>query len=381
MATWKRILVEGDAEGINGNPVVVTTGVPISVSLKDPDSAEGGGALGSLSSTTVDAVNDVALVWDADADVWKQMPVDQFIVNMAYDELVISQSRFHTLNYDAGWGIKDQANNEILSVTSGENGNPLDTGVLAGYWLKTKWLRIPDDSSPEKEISFLAPTGNYTQTQVYQLPAAYPSSNGQVLSSTTSGVMSWTSNGGGGGGGGSDSFNTISVPGQTDIVADNGNDTLNITAGNGIALTTTPASDTLSIAVNATTTEIPEGTRLYYTDARVNTYLSTNLNFSEAPVVQITGNTNLTDTHANRFLECTNGGAITLSITAGIRRSAEIVVMQANTGAVTIEAGQGVTLRNTTPFTNLTAEQYALIGLKQLGDTDVWVITGERKLA
>lgn len=275
---------------------------------------------------------------------------------------------------------------------------------------------------------------------------------------------------GGGGGGGSDSFNTIAVPGQSNIVADHGNDTLNITAGNGIALTTTPASDTLNIAVDATTTEIPEGTNLYYTsarvdariaaasvtnladvtsagsgaiitsaertklsgiaagaevnvnadwtaasgdaqilnkptiptdlsdltgdtgdvpegtnlyftEARVGAYLNANLNFSEAPVTQITGNTTLTDAHANRFLECINGGAITLSISAGIRRSAEIVVMQASTGAVTIAAGAGVTLRNTTPFTNLTAEQYALVGLKQLGTTDVWVITGERKPA
>jgi uncharacterized Zn-binding protein involved in type VI secretion len=282
-----------------------------------------------------------------------------------------------------------------------------------------------------------------------------------------------------GGGGGSDSFNTIAVPGQSDIEADSGNDTLNITAGNGIALTTTPASDTLNIAVDATTTEIPEGTNLYYTDARVaansavvantaknsyptadasklagiaagaevnvnadwtatsgdaqilnkptlsavatsgayadlsgtptiptdlsdltgdtgdvpegtnlyftetrvQTYLSANLNFSEAPVVQINGSTALTDTHANKFIECTNGGAITLSISAGIRRSAEIVVMQASTGAVTITAGANVTLRNTTPFLNITAEQYALVGLKQLGTTDVWVITGERKLA
>jgi hypothetical protein len=127
------------------------------------------------------------------------------------------------------------------------------------------------------------------------------------------------------------------------------------------------------------TGDVPEGTNLYFTEARVGTYLSANLNFSEAPVIQITGNTALTDAHANRFLECTNGGAITLSISASIRRSAEIVVMQAGTGAVTITAGAGVTLRNTTPFLNITAEQYALIGLKQLGTTDVWVITGERK--
>lgn len=146
-------------------------------------------------------------------------------------------------------------------------------------------------------------------------------------------------------------------------------------------LSGTPTIPTDLSDLTGDTGDVPEGTNLYFTEARVGTYLSANLNFSEAPVIQITGNTNLTDTHANRFLECTNGGAITLSISAGIRRSAEIVVMQASTGAVTIAAGAGVTLRNTTPFTNLTAQQYALVGLKQLGTTDVWVITGERKPA
>jgi hypothetical protein len=165
-----------------------------------------------------------------------------------------------------------------------------------------------------------------------------------VLSTNGVGTTSWITIGGGGGA-------VDSVNGQTGVVV-------------------------------LDTDDISEGsTNLYYTDTRVGTYLSANLNFSEAPITQITGNTNLTDAHANRFLECINGGAITLSISAGIRRSAEIVVMQASTGAVTIAAGAGVTLRNTTSFTNLTAEQYALIGLKQLGTTNVWVITGERKTA
>ena len=73
----------------------------------------------------------------------------------------------------------------------------------------------------------------------------------------------------GGGGGGGHSFGTIAVPGESDIVADSGNDTLNINAGNGIDLTTNATTDTLTIAVDASTTEIPEGTNLYHTTARV----------------------------------------------------------------------------------------------------------------
>lgn len=72
-----------------------------------------------------------------------------------------------------------------------------------------------------------------------------------------------------GGGGGGHSFGKVAVPGQTTIEADSGNDTLNINAGNGIDLTTNATTDTLTIAVDATTTDIPEGTNEYYTAAKV----------------------------------------------------------------------------------------------------------------
>ena len=72
-----------------------------------------------------------------------------------------------------------------------------------------------------------------------------------------------------GGGGGGHSFGKVAVPGQTTIEADSGNDTLNVNAGNGIDLTTNATTDTLTIAVDATTTDIPEGTNEYYTAAKV----------------------------------------------------------------------------------------------------------------
>jgi hypothetical protein len=190
-----------------------------------------------------------------------------------------------------------------------------------------------------------------------------------------------SSSGGGGGGGGSDSFNTIAVPGQSDIVADSGNDTLNITAGNGIALTTTPASDTLTIAVDATTAEIPEDTNLYYTDTRVQEYLTAEKISASYPTLTLNGSTFLTSVHEQKMLLCDNGSGMTLQINTGMSKDAEILVYQAGTGAVTISAGSGVTINNTSLFLDITAEQYAIIGLKKLGASEVWVVTGERKLA
>ena len=59
---------------------------------------------------------------------------------------------------------------------------------------------------------------------------------------------------GGGGGGGSDSFNTIQVNGQTDVVADSGNDTLTLAAGTNLAITTNATTDTITFTPSLTPT-------------------------------------------------------------------------------------------------------------------------------
>jgi hypothetical protein len=48
----------------------------------------------------------------------------------------------------------------------------------------------------------------------------------------------------------SDSFSTISVSGQSNVVADSATDTLTLAAGSGITLTTNPTTDTVTIAAS-----------------------------------------------------------------------------------------------------------------------------------
>ena len=50
------------------------------------------------------------------------------------------------------------------------------------------------------------------------------------------------------GGGGSETFKTISVSGQDDIVADTATDTLTLSASGGISISTTAASDTINLS-------------------------------------------------------------------------------------------------------------------------------------
>lgn len=53
---------------------------------------------------------------------------------------------------------------------------------------------------------------------------------------------------GAGGGGGGDSFRTISVSGQSDVVADSATDTLTLEAGSNVTITTDASTDTITIS-------------------------------------------------------------------------------------------------------------------------------------
>lgn len=61
---------------------------------------------------------------------------------------------------------------------------------------------------------------------------------------------------GAGGGGASDSFATIAVSGQSDVVADSATDTLTLAAGSGITITTDAGTDTITVAAATRATTI-----------------------------------------------------------------------------------------------------------------------------
>ncbi len=74
---------------------------------------------------------------------------------------------------------------------------------------------------------------------------------GQVLKYNGTVWVNDTDSTGGGGGGSSNSFATISVAGQTNVVADSSTDTLTLIAGNNITITTDAATDTITINATA----------------------------------------------------------------------------------------------------------------------------------
>ena len=71
-------------------------------------------------------------------------------------------------------------------------------------------------------------------------------SNGQVLSTDGSGTLSFVNNSGGGGS--QNLFQTVAVSGQSNVVADSTTDTLTLAAGSGMTITTDASSDTITFA-------------------------------------------------------------------------------------------------------------------------------------
>ena len=68
--------------------------------------------------------------------------------------------------------------------------------------------------------------------------------NGQVLTTDGSGAFTFTTVSGGA----SNTFGTVAVSGQTNVVADSSTDTLTLAAGSGMTITTTPGTDTITFA-------------------------------------------------------------------------------------------------------------------------------------
>lgn len=100
-------------------------------------------------------------------------------------------------------------------------------------------------------------TNALTINNVYSFPTS-DGSNGQVLQTNGAGTLSFATVSGGGGEANENSFETISVAGQSDVVADTTTDTLTLAAGSNVTITTNASTDTITIAATDTNTQLTE---------------------------------------------------------------------------------------------------------------------------
>jgi plastocyanin len=101
-------------------------------------------------------------------------------------------------------------------------------------------------------ISFNNSTGYITRSGISVTQAA-ASGNGSLVYNNTTGVLTYTPPdlSSAGGGTASDSFTTIAVAGQNNVVADSSADTLTLVAGTGMSITTNASTDTITFTNTA----------------------------------------------------------------------------------------------------------------------------------
>ena len=143
--------------------------------------------------------------------------------------------------------ITEQANltltGELDAATLDISGNSdLDGDLLVGGNLSldgsNKELRFYEGTN---YVGFEAPA--LSADQIWVLPAA-DGTSGYALKTDGSGTLSWGLAGG-------NAFETISVSGQSDVVADSSSDTLTLVGGTGLAITTAAGSDTITFTNTA----------------------------------------------------------------------------------------------------------------------------------
>jgi hypothetical protein len=432
-----------------GSGAIITTSERTQIGTNASNIAANASAISTLDGEAIKSVN--SLLPTAGAITLDTDDIGEGGTNLYYTDARVD-ARVAALDLATETYVNTQVGNEASARISADSSLQGQINTLAG----SVSTNATDISNLENGI------GNVTSLN--SLTGAVTLSAGSNVTLNQSGNNIEISSSGGGGGGGSDSFNTIAVPGQSSIVADHGNDTLNINAGTGVVITTNAGTDTLTIGttisvnsepadasgdISVDTSLIPEGTNLYYTEARVSANVNVAANTAKLAGIEAgaevnvnadwnatsgdaeilnkptipddisqlggstddlaEGQTNLyyTDTRVQtyltaekiranyptatysvaftlsasdeqKFLVCNSSSAFAVTIPSGLGADAEVLVYQAGTGKISITAGSGVTLRNTSNFASSTAEQYAIIGLKQIGSSNVWVVTGER---
>lgn len=142
-------------------------------------------------------------------------------------------------------------------VPAGVSGSGGSGGSGTSYILPAATTSILGGVKVDGNTITINGSGVITSSQ-YTLPTASTSTLGGVkvdgtTITITGGIISAVG-GSGGGGVASDSFKTISVSGQNDVVADGSSDILTLVAGSGISITTNATADSITFTNNAAVT-------------------------------------------------------------------------------------------------------------------------------
>jgi hypothetical protein len=177
-----------------------------------------------------------------------------------------------------------------------------------------------------------------------------------------------------------DSFKTISVSGQTDVVADSATDTLTLAAGSNMTLTTAAGSDTITFAATDTNTTYSAGTGLalggttFSLNAGLNNLTDTTITSPAAGHILIYDNTN--SIFENALLTAGTGIGITNAdgaITITNSSPDQTVALTAGTGIGVSGTYPNFTIANTATgdnaFGNIAVSGQTTIAADSTNDT------------
>lgn len=199
-----------------------------------------------------------SLIADAASDSFKN-------ISVSGQSDVVADSPTDTLTFEAGTGITITTNpsTDTVTITNSAAATPsigvndltdaTITSPTNGQVLKYssgQWINSTDtDTNTTYQLTaetttggaFVRLTGSDTAINNVKLAAGA----NMTITRTDSSTITLESTGAGGSA--SDSFKTIAISGQSDVVADSATDTLNLVAGTGISLTTNATTDSITI--------------------------------------------------------------------------------------------------------------------------------------
>lgn len=205
-----------------------------------------------------------------------------------------------------------------LTVTNPISGTVANGVVTTGTYTDPTWLTLTagkvglgNVTNESKATMFSGPTftGTVTLGAVGNISIT-GGTNGYVLSTNGSGVLSWVAQSGGG----SNAFTTIAVAGQTSVAADITTDTLTLVAGTNVTITTDATTDTITINAASGGSSIPTYpaiTALDVTNSGASAYLFNNQYTGNNPTIYAISGTTIAfnlNVSGHPFLIRTSGG-------------------------------------------------------------------------